>query len=165
MISIREATAADFPVIRQIAYNTWPETYGAILSKEQLDYMLGSFYSETTLLQNWREKGHRFLLLSEGETPLGFASYEHGYLGENITRLHKLYLLPASQGKGVGKMLIRAVEEKAKENHSDAVSLNVNRFNKAKDFYLRNGYEIAGEEDIEIGHGYLMEDYKMLKKL
>lgn len=165
MITIVEATTADFPVIRQIAYDTWPNTYGTILSEAQLIFMLDAFYSEETLLQNKEEKGHHFLLVKEDEATLGFASYEHQYLGNNVTRLHKLYLLPVSQGKGAGKLLIDAVEAKARENRSEAVSLNVNRFNKAKDFYLNRGYAIVGEEDIEIGHGYLMEDYKMAKKL
>lgn len=68
---------------------------------------------------------------------------------------------------GAGKLLLEAVEAKAIENQSGAVSLNVNRFNKAQTFYekLKHGFEIVGEEDINIGLGYLMEDYKLLKKL
>jgi len=53
----------------------------------------------------------------------------------------------------------------AKENHSETISLNVNRFNKAFAFYKKMGFEIVAEENIEIGNGYLMEDYKMEKKL
>jgi len=163
MISLIEATTADLPLIRQIAYKTWPPTYGHILSSAQLDFMLESFYSDDTLLKNMTEKGHYFLLLKENEDWMGFASYEHHYNGTNITRLHKLYLLPEAQGKGAGKQLLEAVECAARQSHSVAVSLNVNRFNKAKEFYLKCGFEIVGEENLEIGHGYLMEDYKMEK--
>jgi GNAT superfamily N-acetyltransferase len=165
MITIVEAGTADFAVIRDIAYKTWPDTYGKILSAEQLDYMLDSFYSEKALLENYTQKNHRFLLLHEDGNPLGFASYEHDYLGKKVTRLHKIYLLPESQGKGAGKLLIEAVENAAKTNQSEAISLNVNRFNNAQTFYLKHGFEIVGAEDIEIGFGYLMEDYKMEKKL
>ena len=49
----------------------------------------------------------------------------------------------------------------AKENQSDKISLNVNRFNKAFIFYQKMGFEIVAEEDLAIGQGYLMEDYKM----
>ena len=48
-----------------------------------------------------------------------------------------------------------------KENKSDKISLNVNRFNKAFVFYQKMGFEIVAEEDIAVGQGYLMEDYKM----
>ena len=39
----------DITKIQNIAHTTWPITYGKILSKEQLDYMLGLFYSHEAL--------------------------------------------------------------------------------------------------------------------
>ena len=164
MIEIVKASAQDFRAIQDIAYKTWPVTYGHILSAGQLEYMLDMMYS-TASLQKSLAKGHQFLLLKEDNTALGFASYEHNYLDKNVTRLHKLYMLPESQGKGAGRMLIEAIEKLAKENGSDAISLNVNKFNNAFSFYKKAGYEVVGEEDIEIGRGYLMEDYVMEKQL
>jgi ribosomal protein S18 acetylase RimI-like enzyme len=165
MLLLAEAAIEDFKTIREIAYKSWPSTYGSILSKEQIDYMLDLFYSEETLLENLNQKGHRFLLVNEGEVCLGFASYEHNYLNQNCTRLHKIYLLPEAQGKGAGKLLIDAVENLAKENQSTTISLNVNKFNKAISFYKKTGFEVLSEEEILLEHGYKMEDYKMEKKL
>ena len=164
MIVISEATAEDFPVIQKIAYETWPVAYGAILSKAQLDYMLGLFYSTQMLQKNFQNR-HRFLLVSEHAQVLGFASYEHHYNQMNVTRLHKLYVLPESQGKGAGLVLLSEVEKLAREVMSSAISLNVNRFNKAYFFYLKNNYEVVGEIDLPIGGGFLMEDYMMQKKI
>ena len=165
MLLLAEAAIQDFKTIREIAYKSWPNTYGSILSKEQIDYMLDLFYSEETLLENLNEKGHRFLLVNEGEVCLGFASYEHNYLNQKCTRLHKIYLLPEAQGKGAGKLLIEAVENLAKKNQSVVVSLNVNKFNKAISFYKKIGFEVVSDEEILLEHGYKMEDYKMEKKL
>ena len=53
----------------------------------------------------------------------------------------------------------------SKTNNIIALTLNVNRFNKAIDFYLKNGFKIIKEENIEIGNGFLMEDYVMEKIL
>lgn len=164
-MTVREANATDFAMIRDIAYKTWPDAYGEILSPEQLHYMLDAFYSEAALSENYSQKHHRFLLLTEDDAALGFASYEHNYQSLPVTRLHKIYLLPESQGKGAGKLLMAAVENRAMANRSKVISLNVNRFNKAQIFYRKHGFEIVGEEDIDIGHGYLMEDYKMEKKI
>jgi hypothetical protein len=36
MITISEATSKDFKTIREIAYKTWPDVYGEILSAAQL---------------------------------------------------------------------------------------------------------------------------------
>lgn len=165
MITIIQASAKDIPAIQQIAYTSWPDVYGAILSPEQLDFMLAAFYSEQALLDNMHHKKHHFILVNEGESCLGFASYEHDYLSKKVTRLHKIYLLPQAQGKGAGRALIDAVSTDALNNNSHCISLNVNRFNNATDFYKKMGFIIVGEEDIAIGHGYLMEDYKMEKQL
>ena len=56
-------------------------------------------------------------------------------------------------------------EQLAKENNSSYFILNVNRYNKATDFYIKLGFEISYEEDIDIGNGFLMEDYVMKKRL
>ena len=165
MITISEATVADFETIREIAHTTWPVTYGEILSKAQLDYMLEKMYSDATLIDNVANKGHHFILANEDAVCLGFASYEHRYLGRNITRIHKIYLLPEFQGKGMGKLLLDSVSALAKENQSEVISLNVNKFNKTVSFYKKMGFEVVAEEDLEIGNGYLMEDYKMEKKV
>jgi GNAT superfamily N-acetyltransferase len=166
MLSLSEATFTDFKTIQDIATKTWPVTYGRILSKEQIHYMLDLFYSEKTLLENLNQKGHHFLLVEEAGICLGFASYEHRYLNQEVTRLHKIYLLPEAQGKGAGKFLLDATENLARQNHSVAISLNVNKFNTALSFYKKMGFEIVGEEDIELGYGgYKMEDYKMEKAL
>ena len=164
MITISEATVADFETIRSIAHTTWPVTYGEILSKEQLDYMLDKMYSDATLLENLN-KGHHFILINDDSVCLGFASFEHRYLNEKCTRLHKIYLLPETQGKGMGKMLLEKITAFAKENQSEIISLNVNRFNKAHAFYKKMGFQVVAEEDLAIGNGYLMEDYKMELKI
>ncbi len=165
MISISEAKSTDFPVIREIAKTTWPVAYGSILSKAQLDYMLEKFYSDAALNDNFSTKNHRFLLVKEENICLGFASYEHHYLGGTKTRLHKIYLLPESQRKGAGKLLLAEVEKLAFENDDTIISLNVNRFNTAFNFYKKLGFEKVGEEDVELDFGYLMEDYILEKKL
>lgn len=164
MTTISEGTVEDFKTIQAIAYKTWPVVYGEILSKAQIDYMLDKMYSEATLLDNLN-KGHHFILAKEDSICLGFASFEHDYLNEKCTRLHKIYLLPETQGKGLGKKLLEQIKAFAKENHSETISLNVNRFNKAHSFYKKMGFEIVGEEDLAIGNGYLMEDYKMELKI
>ena len=165
MLVISEATTKDFKIIQEIAYKSWPATYGSILSKEQIDYMLNLFYSEETLLENLNKKGHHFILVYEDNNCIGFASYEHNYSDKNVTRLHKIYLLPEAQEKGAGKLLIDSVEELAKENDSIAISLNVNKFNKALSFYQKICFKVVDEEVIELDFGYLMEDYKMEKQL
>jgi diamine N-acetyltransferase len=165
MITISEAALSDIKQIQNIVDITWPITYGKILSKEQLDYMLCLFYSNEALTLQYNKKEQLFYMIYEDGTNLGFIGIEHNYNGETVTKIHKIYLLPETQGKGIGKKVIEEIEKLALENKSKALSLNVNRFNSALGFYQKIGFEIVDEVNIEIGNGYLMEDYVMDKPL
>ncbi|PWK01095.1 ribosomal protein S18 acetylase RimI-like enzyme [Flavobacterium araucananum] len=163
MITITEATLNDIKRIQEIAHTTWPITYGEILSKEQLDYMLDLIYSDEALTNQYNKKEQLFYLIYQDNTNLGFIGIEHNYKDEAVTRIHKIYLLPETQGKGIGKRVIDEIQKLALENNSKALSLNVNRFNAALGFYKKIGFEVVDEVNIEIGNGYLMEDYVMKK--
>ncbi|QSB25717.1 GNAT family N-acetyltransferase [Flavobacterium sp. CLA17] len=165
MITISEAGLKDIKVIQEIANITWPITYGEILSKEQLNYMLNMIYSDEALTAHFHNKEQLFYLIADKQTNLGFIGIEHQYKGESTTRIHKIYLLPETQGKGIGKKVIEEIEKLALENKSTALSLNVNRFNSALGFYQKIGFEVIEEVNIDIGNGYLMEDYAMQKQL
>lgn len=165
MIAISEATRNYIKTIQNIVYITWPITYGEILSEEQLKYMLDLFYSEEALTDQFDKKEQLFYLITEEESTLGFIGIEHNYQNKNITKIHKIYILPETQGKGIGKLAIEAIAKLALENNSGSILLNVNRFNKALNFYEKIGFKIIDEVNIEIGNGYLMEDFVMEKKL
>lgn len=165
MVTISEAKGSDIKLIQNIVHVTWPITYGKILSKEQLDYMLALFYSDDALTLQYNKKEQLFYMIYEDETNLGFIGIEHNYKGEAATKIHKIYLLPETQGKGIGKKVVDEIGKLALENNSTILSLNVNRFNSALGFYKKIGFEVIEEVNIEIGNGYLMEDYVMEKKL
>lgn len=165
MITISKATAEDIKTIQEITYITWPITYGNILSGEQLDYMLDLIYSDEALTNQFKKKEQLFYLISEDKTTLGFIGIEHHYKNESVTRIHKIYLLPDTQGRGIGKKVIEEIQILALENHSKTLSLNVNRFNSALTFYEKIGFKIIDEVNVDIGNGYFMEDYIMEKQL
>ncbi|WP_017497073.1 GNAT family N-acetyltransferase [Flavobacterium sp. WG21] len=164
MIAISEATVSDIKQIQKIVHITWPITYGEILTKEQLDYMLDLFYSEEALADQLDKKEQLFYMIEDDMTNIGFIGIEHNYKEKAVTKIHKIYLLPETQGKGIGKKVIEEIERLGAVHNSQALSLNVNRFNTALGFYKKIGFEIVGESDLDIGNGYLMEDYVMEKK-
>lgn len=166
-MKIRFANEEDFSTIRNIAEVTWPVAYGHMLSKEQLDYMMEMMYAEESLIRQHTVLNHIFLLAEDQEgKALGFASYSmKNKEGINIDyfHLHKLYILPDLQQTGIGSMLLKAVEDNIRNGNPCILELNVNRNNRAKEFYSKNGFEIIREEDIDIGNGFFMNDYVMAK--
>lgn len=151
-------------IVRDLAYTIWPDTYGEILSEAQLDYMLENFYA-LPALEKQLEDNHVFLLAEENGKYYGFSSYELNCNRSGKTKLHKIYVLPETQGKGLGKLILTEVEKAARLAKNTHLFLNVNRYNIAQEFYKRLGFDIVHEEDIEIGNGYLMEDFVMEKPL
>ena len=155
------ANSSHLSIIKNLAYAIWPSAYGQILSQEQLTYMLSMFYSETALKLQMEEKKHVFYLVKNNAGKyVGFVAYEIN-CEPHKTKIHKIYVLPETQGTGVGKLFFNLVVEKAKENNQKAVFLNVNKYNKAKRFYEKLGFTITKEEVIDIGNNYIMDDYVM----
>ena len=164
MYYIQKATIKDAETIRNLAIETWADAYSAILAQEQLDYMLNGIYSLENLSSQIKNNTQTYLLLIEDDEPVAFAAYSPRDEDTEIYKLHKLYCLPETQGKGYGKILINEVAAKTKEAGKHTLDLNVNRHNKAKSFYEKMGFEIAYEEDVPIGN-YWMNDYVMRKEL
>lgn len=164
MTEIRTALAADAPFIHQIAEATWFNAYEPIIGREQVQYMLDAMYDTEVLAQQISNNEQTYLLLFENNTPVAFASYAPRKENQVVYKLHKLYCLEETRGKGYGRMLVNAVEDAVKQNNSNILELNVNRYNPAKNFYEKIGFTVVYEEDIPIGT-YWMNDYVMRKEL
>jgi ribosomal protein S18 acetylase RimI-like enzyme len=161
---IRIATLDDISVIQQIAYHTWPSTYGGIISEAQIKYMLDLMYSTESLIQQMA-KGHQFYLFekeqpatSENEV-LGFASVSNESSG--VFKLNKLYIVPTAQKTGAGKALLSAVKGYALQNGGKELILQVNKQNPAIEFYKSQGLSILSENIFELEKGFVMDDYIM----
>ncbi|MCH5598355.1 GNAT family N-acetyltransferase [Niabella ginsengisoli] len=162
-IYIRQAFITDLPIIKSLALSIWPETYSSILSAQQIEYMLELFYSNNALTNDFNKTGYHFFIINIDEVDSGYAGVE---AKDNYTwHLHKIYLSQKFHGKGLGKVLIRYVENFAKEHGASFLTLNVNRYNKSLHFYKACGYTILKEENIDIGNGFFMNDYVMKKEL
>lgn len=160
-MTISKLQENELSIIIDLTKRIWPVAYSEILAKAQLDYMIDLFYNESALLDLIQNKKHVFYIArAKNEQPVGFVSFELNALPQQ-TKLHKLYVLPEMQGKGVGKQLLHFVMEVAKQNKQKQLFLNVNKKNKAQAFYKSLGFKLLKEEVIPIGNGYVMDDYVM----
>ncbi|HTN06433.1 GNAT family N-acetyltransferase [Agriterribacter sp.] len=164
MIHFREAGIKDIPLIRKLAYAVWPQTYADILAPEQTAYMLNMMYSASSLQHQINIQQHRFIIGYDDDQPVAFASWS-STSDKKVCRLHKIYVLQNRQGKGTGKKFIDHIIAAIRPAGAAILELNVNRHNKAKDFYTRQGFSVAREENIAIGNGYFMHDYVMQKRI
>src|SRR3954469_8614801 len=100
MFQIRQATIADVETIRQIAEQTWWPAYSPILPAEQITFMLDEIYSPEKIAGQIATDLQTYLLLIEDDQAVAFAAYSPREEDSEIYKLHKLYCLPTTQGKG-----------------------------------------------------------------
>lgn len=157
---IRPADTRDIPLIYEIAARIWRIHYPSIISHEQIDYMLHRFYSPEALTHQM-QNGDRFYMIAVNGINSGYLSESSISPGNYF--LHKFYIDPALQGKGLGKYVFNSIFNAKKDLQT--VRLNVNRLNyKSINFYFRLGFFIEKTTDIDIGDGYFMNDFIMLYK-
>lgn len=156
-LHITTATLADIPLIRQLTMQVWPQTYIPIVGEEQVNYMLGRFYSPESLTKQMQD-GHTFIIGYDGGQPVAFASYSE--ILPQVYKLHKLYIITTQQGKGTGRAMVDHIAATLGALGAKELRLNVNRYNTpARNFYAKTGFQQIAEEDIDIGDGYFMNDY------
>ncbi|WP_436484340.1 GNAT family N-acetyltransferase [Chitinophaga sp. ARDCPP14] len=164
MYHVKTATVNDIPVIQELTEKIWRPTYQSILTPEQIEYMIDMMYSTSSLNKQITELQHQFLILQDDNSPIGFAAYSTTDT-PGIFKLHKIYLDGNYQGKGIGKFLLEHVAGQVKNHGANTLELDVNRFNKAKQFYEKQGFSVYKEKQTDIGNGYIMDDYVMRKPL
>ena len=160
-LTFRAATEAVIPVLSELARAIWCTWYPAIISQEQIDYMLEKMYSAASLTEQMLEKHHHFHLCYAGEALIGYASVSTTD-GKSYF-LHKFYVDTEQHQRGVGKQLLAYLEA---TYTPEVIRLTVNRKNfVAINFYFRNGFVIESVEDFAIGNGFEMNDFVMCKTL
>lgn len=147
-------------LIKEIARASWQSTYLDIIGQKQIDYMLDNFYSEKELLQQMKNDHYYYYLAEEKGEICGFAGFEHQY-EPGTTKLHRIYFLPHSKKKGMGSQMLQFIVEHCQRHKATSLILNVNKHNSAKEFYIKQGMSIQKEVVLDIGGGYVMDDYIM----
>lgn len=159
-LTFRKATEEDVVLIAQLADRIWRRYYTSIISMEQIDFMLKTMYAPESLLKQMAD-GHKFALVFNEKNPIGYISMS---TKDNKNYfLHKFYIESQEQGKGIGTALFDHILNEI--GNAETIKLTVNRKNyKAINFYFKNGFVIKEVADFDIGQGYFMNDFIMIRK-
>lgn len=166
MLRIDKAGTDDLQKISDMAQVVFRHTYREILSPEQMEYMMDMMYSMPNLHKQI-EEGHHYFIAYEDDCPMGYVSVQYEGAdseGVEVFHLHKIYVMPEAQGKGIGIRLFNRAAEHAREASGDKcarIELNVNKYNKSVEFYRHIGMRVLIEEDFPIGNGFYKTDYIM----
>jgi ribosomal protein S18 acetylase RimI-like enzyme len=161
MQAVIAATAPEhLAEISMLAALIWREHYPGIISNEQIDYMLARMY-DVEVMRRELESGISYDRLLVDGTLRGFSSYGPTP-NANEWKLHKLYVHSDYQRQGFGALLLKHVEEVAREHDFSTAVLAVNKKNTRAIFaYRKFGFTIRESIIADIGGGFVMDDYVM----
>jgi ribosomal protein S18 acetylase RimI-like enzyme len=145
--------------LQQLAIKIWNQHYPEIIGREQIDYMLNKNYTPEALSKQM-EEGQQFFFITCDDPICGFFSMSKKDDGSYF--IHKFYIDKTSHRQGIGSMAFA----KAMEKFPDAkvIRLQVNRLNyKPINFYFKLGFRIEYTADFDIGDGYFMNDFVMVR--
>lgn len=141
-----------------LADEIWHEFFPAVLSAEQIDYMVEKFQSEKAMKEQLKSEGYKYFLLLDGGTRVGYIAIRHDSDGRLF--LSKLYIKKEHRGKGFATEVFEFLKRYCRENGLNAVWLTVNKHNAtAISVYEKRGFCRIGEGITDIGNGFVMDDF------
>jgi diamine N-acetyltransferase len=157
----KKAELSDVNTIYALAEKIWRKHYSTIISLEQIEYMLSKMYSAESLSEQMLQ-GHEFTLVYLNGLPVGYISISTN--DQKNYFLHKFYIDTTEQSRGIGTQLLEYIINSLES--PETIELTVNRKNyTAINFYFKNGFVIKEVADFDIGNGYFMNDFVMIKKI
>lgn len=157
-ISITKAQEEDLTAIANLADIIWREHYTPIIGPEQVEYMLHKFQSVEAMSQQLSE-GVSYYSLWLDDLLIGYLSF---YTKGDVLFLSKIYVLSQLRGQGIGQQAMEFVKQQAQSKGLDRIQLTVNKYNTGSiTAYERMGYKKTEEVVMDIGGGFVMDDYVM----
>ncbi|NME68248.1 GNAT family N-acetyltransferase [Flammeovirga aprica] len=163
MLSIKKVQSEkEIQLVEKLAIEIWNEHYVAIIGQEQVDYMLEKFQSVSAMNQQMND-GLQYYLFYYNEEPAGYLGFK---LEEQHLFLSKIYVLSKFRGNKIGKSGMDFVAIEAQSQKKEGIRLTVNKYNtNSIEAYKKMGFEVIDEVVADIGQGYVMDDYILLKKV
>ena len=162
-IDISPVVPVDVEPIAALAREIWQAAYLDLIGQGQIDFMLAQRYGTGRMMDElarpdiwWRQ------LMQDGQRA-GFSSC-HLDAAKAEMKLDKLYVHPRHQRLGLGGRLIADAEHLAQAQGCSTLTLCVNKGNApAIAAYEKHGFSVREAVCIDIGGGYVMDDYLMAK--
>ncbi|SET39067.1 Ribosomal protein S18 acetylase RimI [Nitrosomonas marina] len=161
MIKILPLTKNDSVTISILAREIWFRQYCDMLSNAQIYYMLAQRYCPVLIQSQLSEENIWWKKLVINDTIIGFSCCIRASM-PNELKIDKLYIHHDYHRRGYGKILVDDAIETMRGIGCSKLTLTVNKGNHgAIHAYRHYGFEIIGDSVVDIGGGFVMNDYLM----
>lgn len=158
LIEVR--TDAQIAQVAALAHHIWNGYFPAIIGQAQVDYMLEQFQTDRAI-HSQIEEGYQYYLVRSGTADIGYTALIPRP-AQHTLQISKLYLLPDWRGKGSARAVLADISTIAADSGYRKLYLTVNKHNHtAIAAYLKLAFVCKGELVVDIGNGFVMDDYEM----
>jgi len=144
-MTVRIAAATDLPGLRPVIERAYRGDSARQGWTHEADLLSGERIDDATLCAMVADPNQRLLIAEEGDVPLGCVSL--AARGDGLVYLGLLCVDPMRQAAGLGKAIIAAAEEVAREElHADRIEMTViDSRTELIAYYERRGFLRTGE--------------------
>ena len=162
MVDFRPVLHDDIPDLITLANEIWNEYFSSILSQEQVDYIIATHHTAEFLDDRIHNRGRRYFFIVNGPTTLGYYSMSP----RKDALVVKIYIKKEFRGKGYGKAALKRIYKICKEEGYSKIYLAVEKKNTAAlEAFKGRGFTIDHSQTTDLGNGYSMDVYIMVKPL
>ncbi|MDA3924696.1 MAG: GNAT family N-acetyltransferase [Kiritimatiellae bacterium] len=165
MIEIKKVISEqDIAQTAELAREIWTDHFTPIIGSAQVEYMLEKFQSPDAMARQISGGYEYFLAVVDGKN-VGYLALVPDAAVASLM-ISKIYVKKDTRGQGVGHKLLNFAISVCRERHLNSIWLTVNKHNADSiAWYERKGFENADTMVQDIGNGFIMDDYKMVKSL
>ena len=156
---LKQATnLEDAKRIAQLAETIWHAHYTPLIGADQVAYMLQALQSAEAIFSAINQ-GVCYFLVQDAEEDAGYVAYD---MRADHCFLSKLYIAADQRGRGLGRAVLLMVKRAATLAEVGSIRLTVNKDNADTiAWYQSHGFQTVEEIVIDVGSGYVMDDYLM----
>lgn len=155
---------ADIDRLTDMANKIWNEYFPPLIGQTQVDYMLEKFQSAESIHQQL-DKGWQYFFITEDNLPVGYIGMFQNRRNR-VVELSKFYLQADSRRKAIGRLALTALIKNEIQPEMEKIVLRVNKGNSiAIAAYQKFGFVKSHEAVVDIGNGFVMDDYIFEKTL
>jgi len=157
-IIIRNCTAEDVTILKQLCCQTFFDSWGSDFSVEDMNSYMNENFTEQKIKEEIEGDLESYHLAFCDAVPVGYIKLRRNYktpmpTNLKVVELQRVYVLDKYKGKGIGSDLIKYVLNIVTEEKFEVIWLGVwEKNSNAINLYKKFGFEVCGGYSFKLGN-------------